>query len=80
MLQPRLIDCSECSDISLLIDKIDCRLAKLGATLYGNVAFMLSTPISAPSIIGLLNYKRILQHKQINSNYCEDYTVDDISS
>jgi hypothetical protein len=80
MLQPRLIDCSECNDISLLIDKINCRLAKLGGSLYGNVTLMLNSPISAYPIIGLLNYKRILEHKQVNSDYCEDYTVDEISS
>ena len=80
MLQPRLINCSDCSDISILIDKIDCRLAKLGGTLYRNVTLMLNAPISAYSIIGLLNYKRILEHKQVNPDYCEDYTVDEISS
>ena len=80
MLQPRLTTCSECTDISLLIDKIDCKLAKLGALLYGNVAFMLNNTISAITIIDLLNYKRILTFRQVNPDYCEDYTIDDIAS
>jgi hypothetical protein len=80
MLQPRLINCSDCTDIPILIDKINCKLAKLGASLYGNITFMINTPISAIPIISLLNYKRILEYKQVNSDYCEDYTIDDIAS
>lgn len=79
MLQPRLTTCSECTDISILLCKIDCKLAELGKVLYGNVVFMLNSYISASTIIDLLNYKRILTFKQINLNYCEDYTVDMIT-
>jgi hypothetical protein len=79
MLQPRLLNCSDCTDISILIDKINCKLAKLGAILYGNTAYMLNTPIPILSIIGLLHYKRILEYKLVNSEYCEDYTVEMIS-
>jgi len=80
MLQPRLLDCSECEDISILIDKINCKIAKLGAILYGKVTLMLNTPISASSILSLLHYKRILEYKQVNPDYCEKYTVDMIAS
>ena len=80
MLHPKLLNCSECSDVAILLDKIECKIATLGASLYGNVAFMLNVPISAISIISLLNYKRILEYKQVNPDYCEDYTVDMISS
>ena len=80
MLQPRLTTCSECTDIPILLDKIDCKLAKLGSLLYGNVTLMLNNTISAVAIINLLNYKRILTFKQVNPDYCEDYTIDNIAS
>lgn len=80
MLQPKLLDCSECSNIATLIDKINCRIAQLGAVLYGNITLMLNTQISATSIISLLNYKRILEYKQVNLDYCEDYTIEYISN
>lgn len=80
MLQPRLTTCSECTDISLLLEKIDCKLAKMGATLYGNTIYMLNLSLSAVTIIDLLNYKRILTFKQINPDYCENYSIDNIAS
>ena len=80
MLQPRLTTCSECTDIPNLLDKIDCKLAKLGSLLYGNITLMLNNNISAITIIDLLNYKRILTIKQVNPDYCEDYTIDEIAS
>lgn len=80
MLQPRLTNCSECSDITTLLCKIDCKLAELGKVLYGNVVFMLNSYISVASMIDLLNYKRILSFKQINTDYCVDYTIDMIAS
>lgn len=80
MLQPRLTTCSECTDLCILLNKIDCKLSKLGSSLYGNVVFMLNNSIPACTIIDLLNYKRILTFKQINPDYCEDYTIDSIAS
>ena len=80
MLYPRLTTCSECTDIPILLDKINCKLAKLGGVLYGNVVFMLNNSISAEAIISLLNYKRILIFKQSNPDYCENYTIDNIAS
>jgi hypothetical protein len=80
MLQPRLTTCSECAEISTLLCKIDCKLAKLGTILYGNLTLMLNRFISADTMIDLLNYKRILTFKQVNPDYCEDYTLDMIAS
>lgn len=80
MLQPRLTTCSECTDIPILLDKIDCKLAKLGYILYGNTTLLLNIPFSAITIIDLLNYKRILTFKQVNPDYCEEYTIDNIAS
>jgi len=80
MLQPKLTNCSECNDIQILLNKIDCKLAKLGHVLYGNVVFLLTNSISAVVMYDLLNYKRILTYKQVSPDYCEDYTVEMISS
>lgn len=80
MLQPRLTTCSECTDIPTLIEKIDCKLATLGSAMYGNLVFMLNNSIPASTIIDLLHYKRILTFKQVNTDYCEDYSIDDIAS
>jgi len=80
MLQPRLTTCSECTDISILLCKIDCKLINLGSALYGNVVFMLNNSISATTIIDLLNYRRILTFKHVNSDYCDNYSVDEIAS
>ena len=80
MLSIRPTTCTECTDVFSLIEKIECSLAKLGSALYGNIVFMLNVPIKAEIFIDLLNYKRILEYKQINPDYCGDYTIDNISS
>jgi hypothetical protein len=80
MLYPRLTTCSECSNILTLLDKIDCKLAKLGSALYGNITLMLNNNVSAITIIDLLNYKRILTLRQVNPDYCKDYSIDKMTS
>lgn len=81
MLTPKLKGaCSECSDIPILLDTIDCRLANLAGDLYNNLVFMLNKPIPAGAIIDLLTYRRILQYKQINPDYAGCYTVEQIGS
>lgn len=80
MLQPRLTTCSECTDISTILCKIDCKLAELGRTLYANVVYMINNSVSSSELIDLLTYKRILTFKQTNSDYCVDYTVEMIAS
>ena len=80
MLQQRLTTCSECNDISDLLEKISCKIAKLGANLYGNITFMLDKPVPAVTFYDLLMYKRILTYKQINPDYCKEYTIEEISS
>ena len=80
MLQSRLTTCSECDNISLLLDKINCKVAKIGNSLYGNAVFLLNNNISASNLIDLLTYKRILAFKQVNLDYCEEYTIDMIAS
>lgn len=80
MLQPRLTTCLECTDIPTLLCKIDCKLAELGRTLYANLVFMLNNSISASDVIDLLHYRRILTFRQVNADYCVDYTIDYIAS
>lgn len=79
MLSPRLTTCSECANILTLIDEIDCKISKMSDILYTNLVFMLNAPIKADIIISLLNYKRILQYKYVNSDYACNYAVNDIA-
>jgi hypothetical protein len=80
MLMPRLINCADCSDITILIADIDCKLAELGSNLYNNIVFMLNKPIPAGAILDLLNYKRILQYKYFNPDYAIHFTIEMIAS
>jgi hypothetical protein len=75
VLYSKLIPYSEGTDISTLLEKIDCKLFKLGKALYGNTVYMLNNPISAVDIIDLLNYKRILTFRQVNPNYCANLNM-----
>ena len=70
MLQPRLTNCLDCTDITKQLDEMDCKLAHLGYALYGNTVLMLNNSISASDIIDLLVYKRILIFRQKNPDYC----------
>lgn len=72
MLHSVLTNYSSGTDISVLLEKIDCKLATLGNSLYGNTVFMLNDPVSATAIIDLLNYKRILTFRQVNPDYCSN--------
>jgi hypothetical protein len=81
MLSPKLLNgCSSCADILILIEEIDCKLAKLSGNLYNNLVFMLNKPVAASVFIDLLTYKRILQYKYINEDYASCYTVTQIAS
>ena len=80
MLSPRLTNCPECSDISSLLKKIDCKLAELGNNLYNNISYMLNKPVPADDITQLIGYRRILMYKRINPSYVQDYSVAMIAS
>jgi hypothetical protein len=81
MVNPRLTTCcADSSNISLLIEDIDCKLAKLSGDLYNNIVFMLDKPISSSLFIDLLMYKRILQYKSVNLEYACAYSVEMITS
>jgi hypothetical protein len=72
MLQSQLTNCSGESNIPLLLDEINCKLYKLGTSLYGNTVFLLNNDVSAEEIIDLIIYRRILTFRQVNPDYCSD--------
>lgn len=80
MLTPRLTNCTECADISSLLQDIDCRMAELAKRLYNNVIFSLNQKVSASVIIDLLYYKRILTYRTCNPDYAGEYSLNKIAS
>ena len=68
MLQSQLTTCSG-DNISSLLNKIDCKLVKLGTALYGNSVYLMNNTVSAVDMIDLLTYKRILTFRQVNPQY-----------
>lgn len=80
MLQPKLTNCAQCSDINFLIKDIDCALSEMSITLYNNVIFILNKSINTESMLDLINYKRILLYKMCNPDYAGCYSVNMIAS
>jgi len=82
MLYPKQTNCScaENGNIDSLISSIDCRLSKLANTMYNNTVFMLNKTISGTEMFDLIQYKRILYYKQINPDYVDCYSVNQIAS
>lgn len=80
MLTPRITNCTECSDISSLLEEIDCRMTELAKSLYNNVIFSLNQQVPANVIIDLLHYKRILIYRICNSEYAGEYSLNKITS
>ena len=75
MINARLTNCTECSDILSLIEDIDCRFTELGENMYNNLVYMLNKPVPASTMFDMLTYKRILQSKYVNPSYAGNYTV-----
>jgi len=82
MLYPKQTNCSceENGNIDSLISSIDCRLSKLANTMFNNTVFMLNKTISGTEIFDLIQYKRILYYKQINPDYVDCFSVNQIAS
>ena len=80
MLYPKQTNCSENGNINSLISSIDCRLSKLANTMFNNTVFMLNKTISGTEMFDLIQYKRILYYKQINPDYVDCYSVNQIAS
>lgn len=80
MLSPRLTDCIDCTTIPVLLNDIDQKLAALATSEYNNIVFALSQPIPGEVISDLLIYKRVLEYKSCNLDYCQYFTVTMIAS
>jgi len=80
MLNPKLTNCTNCADVSSLIDEIDCRVAKLAGNMYNNITLMFNQPIPAEALVDLLIYRRILERKRVCSSYLSGYTINNIAS
>lgn len=80
MLNPRLTECPQCSDILSLMEDIDCKITEVAKNMYNNVVFGLNMPVPMEVMGDLLNYKRILRYKFCNPNYAQAYSVNMIAS
>lgn len=80
MLTPRLTNCKDCYDISLLLKEIDCKLSEYSNNLYNNIILMLNKPVYQDNMFALITYRRILMFKHTNSEYACKYTLKEISS
>lgn len=80
MINPRLTNCPECSDIPSLLEDIECKITEVAKNLYNNTVFALNMPIAFDVMIDLLNYRRILQYKYCNPDYAGAYSINMIAS
>lgn len=80
MLSPRLSECIECSNISVLLCDIDHKLAELANIQYNNIVFALNKPFPEEVMSDLLNYKRILMYRTCNCDYAGNFSVNQIGS
>lgn len=80
MLTPRLTNSLYYGSIPVLLQDINNKLAALANYEYNNIIYSLNHYISGEVIEDLLNYKRILEYKACNINYCANYTIEMIGS
>lgn len=80
MLTPRLTTCQNCTDITLLLEDIECKITEIAKNLYNNTVFALNMPIPMDVMTDLLNYRRILNYKYCNPNYAKAFSVEMIAS
>lgn len=80
MIVPKVTNCKDCAEIPPLIADINCKIFELSMRLYNNIVFSLNLYIDYMAILDLLNYKRILEYKQVNPDYACRYSVNQIAS
>lgn len=80
MINSKITNCKDCAEIPPLISDINCAIFKLSLKMYNNIIFSLNANIDYMSILDLLNYKRILEYKLVNPEYCCDYSVNSIAT
>lgn len=67
MQKPQIINCSQCSVLLDLYDKIDCSVANLAKNKWANTAYNVSLYFEGNRYEDLLRYKRIVYRKITNS-------------
>ncbi len=80
MLSPRLNNCIDCATIPVLLSDIDTKLAELAQVEYNNIVYSTNLSIPAWAVGDLLNYKRILEYKYCNPEYCQQFSIFQIAS
>lgn len=80
MLTPRLTNAVYYNQIPVLLQEIDLAIFAIANELYYNTIYSLHRNIDSPTMIDLLNYRRILTYKACNPEYCKDYTIEMIAS
>lgn len=80
MISPRLSNCNDCSNINKLIEDINCKIFDISKDSYSNIVYGFGKPIPFTTMYDLLNYRRILEYKAINSDYAIDFSVTQISN
>lgn len=80
MINPRLSNCDDCSNIEGLIEDINCKIVDLSNVAYNNIIYGFGKSTRFTLMYDLLNYRRILQYKAVNSDYLKNVSVGDISN
>lgn len=80
MLSPRLTSCGNCTDISILLRLIDCKVSEISHLMYYNTIYGLNNCVKEETIADLINYKRILYFKSCNSDYAGCISFEQIAS
>jgi len=78
--QHTLIDGTVCELATKLIDMIDSAVTYHGGAIFLNSAYMVERKVDKSLIFSLLTYRRILEHKKLNADYANRYTMQDIES
>lgn len=78
MLIQTFNDCQDCNTISLMLSKIDCKLAEIGNDLYNNISYLVNNKIDYCLASKLLFYKQILTSKSHNPDYLKCWCICDI--
>lgn len=78
MLNPRLTNCTECSDTLGVICDIDCNISLLANCAYNSIIFGLKGKCNTETLSDLLNYRRILVNKYYNPEYAGAFSLETI--
>lgn len=68
-LYPKLTNCSECSVLLDLQDKVDCSIANLIANKWNNISYGVGTYFDATQYSNLVKWSNILKKRIINPSF-----------